>query len=73
MSKDKPPRNPAMYLAFKKACEDKKENILNNADYKIAVEVEHVINRIQKAPFPGRIPVEKIQAAVDSVSKKDES
>lgn len=73
MSKDKPPRNPAMYLAFKKACEAKKENILNNGDYMIGVEVEHVINRLQKAPFQGRIPVEKIQAAVNSVSNKDES
>ena len=63
MSKDKPPKNPAMYLAFKNAFEG-----IKNIEPE-----EYVINRLQKAPLPGRIPVEKIQAAVNSVSKKDES
>ncbi len=61
----KPPKNPAMYLAFKNAFEGNKKTSIENEEY--------VVNRLQKAPFPGRIPVEKIQAAVNSVSKKNES
>jgi hypothetical protein len=62
-----------MYLAFVNAFEAKKQKILNKNDYMIAIEPDYVIKRVQKAPFVGRIPVEKIQAAVNSVSKKDES
>jgi hypothetical protein len=69
MSKDTPPKNPAMYLAFQKACAVKREKILSE-DYLIGIETDFVINRLQKAPFVGKIPVEKIQAAVNSVSKK---
>ncbi len=60
----KPPKNPAMYLAFKNALESIKPEPENR---------EYVKRRLQKAPFPGKIPVEKIRAAVNSVSKKDES
>lgn len=61
----KPPKNPAMYLAFKNALKGIKKSSVESEDY--------VINRLQKAPFAGRIPVEKIQAAVNHVSNKDES
>lgn len=64
MAKDKPPRNQAMYLAFKNALDGIKQD---------AESVEYVIKRVQKAPFAGKIPIEKIQAAVNSVSNKDES
>jgi hypothetical protein len=30
------------------------------------------IRKIQPAPFTGKLPVEKIQRAVDTVSKKDD-
>jgi hypothetical protein len=59
----KQPKNPAMYLAFVNALEGIKKD--TNAEY--------VKRRVQKAPFAGKIPVEKIQAAVNSVSVKDES
>jgi hypothetical protein len=57
------PKNPAMYLAFKNAFEGIRRE---------EPKEDYVINRVQKAPFVGKIPIEKIQAAVNSVRAKDE-
>lgn len=72
--------NNALELAFRKAVEDgtkKDKDAIKNAMFKnppkLKIELPKRERQIQPAPKAGKIPVEKIQAAVDAVSKKDDT
>lgn len=66
----------AMESAFRKAVEDgttKDKEAIKAAIFGQKPGVQIPPRTIKPAPKPGKIAVEKIQAAVDSVSKKNES